>query len=1180
MNTNFTCEYCGRSNFTSAYGVTQHQATGACHEALVREMGPARSPRRLRSNHLNNGVGIPRNVPPPPHKEDGAFRRLMEVQDNDIDAIARGINDLLAEEEGVLAGSDEEDEGMEGGDEGSVSSGTSMPSLSSSAGSDSEDKPDDDEAPPFPDEFETSDEEDEDQEGPIEGIRSQFRQCCEDFPQNNRSYLSEEEAAAIGLIDLLFKKKTPMNAHRDLMIWHLKSKGDLVEGMKLGECEEYMSRQVMMKRLKARYNMGNKYPHQKKVRLPISGEVVRLTLHDPQFCIQSLLTDPRILDSDYDFFDDDPLAPPPTSQTTVGDVLTGKAHRRTYVKIIDPDPTKRQQLIPIMLYIDGSAISHFHNFEVTQVKMSLGIFTRKARMRGCTWRVLGYIEKVHQSGGLGRDVYAESQHMEVEERVASDDSHSSLEELDGIGEENLQDLHAQIARILDPLVPILNRGFLWDLRYKGVLYRDIHFKGCIAFVRCDNKEADDLCGKHGSGQGGVQHICRMCDCPTRKADHHLCEPTCKRERQIKRLVDNGDVVGLRAISQHCLINAFHGLPFHLANDRGIHGACPVDMLHTIQLGIFKYIRDIFFEQLGRTSRAAKVINGLSKVFMKQFSHQSDKTMPPMRFSKGIQEGKLMGRDYRGVLLLMMVLCQTQAARSVIKASRGGKTRRGNFKEDNLINDWADLLELLLLWEAYLHLPEMETKDLRRLDKKQRYIMYLMRMVAHRNNKMGLKLVKFHNILHIVDNVTLYGVPLESDTSPNESHHIPTKQAARLTQQTHSTFNQQTAGRLVDFETVNLAMEEIETGNAPWAYYLGLREESEKQESVGIAEDGESQPSDEVSHRQMEVNRSYMDISLDAESTNNGVYADIGRLDHGVNLSIDDDLLQINDTNEPNTEPCDAMIKVYTEEDGEVNFHMVSRSKHNEKTSLNMQFLRWLCGLQSLLENELDGNSLRIYTRIKRGGQSFRAHPNYRGKGPWRDWVWVDCGSDGDYPCHIWAFVVIPALERGSILEYGGISLEEGVFGCAECANVKKQEREGLSKLETMHPIEKMVGMDDQGEVLLDKDFNVAERKFFLADTKAFLEPCCVIPDIGGARNRYYLMESRDNWPEIFRQWLQSPLDDDMTIDGDVTDDEDTGDEEEGAASDNEDNNSTFDDHNPQDMDDASESGGEASSSAS
>ena len=194
------------------------------------------------------------------------FRRLMEVDDRDIDTLARGINDSFADEDGVLAGSDEEVDVINDEDNASVSSG--MPSLSGSLASDSEDEHDDNEAPPIPDEIDTSEEEeecvDEEEEGPDEWIRNQFRDYCEEFPKNNRSYLSEEEAAAIGLIDLLFKKKTPMNAHRDLMIWHLKCKGGLQDGMKLGECEECMSREVMMKRLKARHNMANKCPAKRR----------------------------------------------------------------------------------------------------------------------------------------------------------------------------------------------------------------------------------------------------------------------------------------------------------------------------------------------------------------------------------------------------------------------------------------------------------------------------------------------------------------------------------------------------------------------------------------------------------------------------------------------------------------------------------------------------------------------------------------------------------------------------------------------------------------------------------------------------------------------------------------------------------------------------------------------------
>ena len=238
--------------------------------------------------------------------------------------------------------------------------------------------------------------------------------------------------------------------------------------------------------------------------------------------------------------------------------------------------------------------------------------------------------------------------------------------------------------------------------------------------------------------------------------------------------------------------------------------------------------------------------------------------------------------------------------------------------------------------------------------------------------------------------------------------------------------------------------------------------------------------------------------------------------------------------------------------------------------MNLQFLRWLCGLQDLLVDELEGNFLRVHTRIRRGGKSFRAHPNCRGKGPWRDWVWVDYGPDGMFPCHIWAFVVVPPMDDAKRLHYGGTPLEEGVFACVESADVVKNERDGLKKLEMMHPIEKTVGLDDEGEVLLTKKGNVAKRHFYLADTNAFVDPCCVIPDIGGPKNRYYLIESRENWSNIFSRWLDTPLDDDMVIEEDLSEDEETEGDSEGTG--DQENH-----ENPQDMEESGRVGGESSS---
>ena len=121
----------------------------------------------------------------------------------------------------------------------------------------------------------------------------------------------------------------------------------------------------------------------------------------------------------------------------------------------------------------------------------------------------------------------------------------------------------------------------------------------------------------------------------------------------------------------------------------------MDMLHSIQLGIFKYVREIFFEMIGATSEPAKDINGLSKEYGRCFLRQSDTSIPNARFSKGIQEGKLMGKDYRGIILLMLVMIQSHAGRAILKRSR-----KGNFKTDETRNDWTLILELLLQWEAY------------------------------------------------------------------------------------------------------------------------------------------------------------------------------------------------------------------------------------------------------------------------------------------------------------------------------------------------------------------------------------------------------------------------------------------------------------------------------------------------
>lgn len=230
---------------------------------------------------------------------------------------------------------------------------------------------------------------------------------------------------------------------------------------------------------------------------------------------------------------------------------------------------------------------------------------------------------------------------------------------------------------------------------------------------------------------------------------------------------------------------------------------------------------------------------------------------------------------------------------------------------------------------------------------------------------------------------------------------------------------------------------------------------------------------------------------------------------------------------PKSQPCDAMIRVFPHpQSGESNYDIITESKHKDSTRLNGQLVDWLLGLQALLigKDVLRDGRLRIYTRIKRGDCSFRAHPNYRGKGPWRDWAWFDFGrKEKLVACHMWSFVTLPPM-KGKRIDYGGIRLKEGVFAVVECAKEAKLKEDQLD-LDVLFPVDKEVEWIDEEQ----KDH---KKVFYLADTDALVQPACVVPNIGGPANQYFVIESRTEWAPMFSKWLETDDNEDMVISDD------------------------------------------------
>ncbi len=161
------------------------------------------------------------------------------------------------------------------------------------------------------------------------------------------------------------------------------------------------------------------------------------------------------------------------------------------------------------------------------------------------------------------------------------------------------------------------------------------------------------------------------------------------------------------------------------------------------------------------------------MYGKLISHQCDRSMPLTNFSNRIGIGRKMVKEYKGVILLIAAILRSTKGRELVRTKK-------KFREDHKKDDWLLLVELLLEWEAYLCEPRMLKRHVKKLEKKHRFIMCIMKKVASRTTGMGLKIMKCHVVLHMVEDILNFGVPLEFDTGANESHHKASAVAAKMT----------------------------------------------------------------------------------------------------------------------------------------------------------------------------------------------------------------------------------------------------------------------------------------------------------------------------------------------------------------------------------------------------------------
>ena len=874
-------------------------------------------------------------------------------------------------------------------------------------------------------------------------MRDKFKEYCESAKQslNMLPNLTNEEARGVKLMEVLWKKRAPLDTYDEVMAWHFRDTGKMDEDDKLKDVDSYISRETLMKRLRKRYNLDDKFPTTRSLVLPYSRAKVDLVCHDAWGCLESLLTDPRLTDDDFWFFDKDPRAPPPENQPYIADLYTGLAYSEA-VKKYKTAPNKIP--LPIVLYLDGANTGQMKDMPINALKMTLGIFTRKYRDNGHAWRVLGHVANISKPKSKAKKTQVQSEHIaSANDRLAEGEGDEMEKDPSG----SSKDLHAMLDVLLEGYRDIQKRGFIWDLRYQGKTWKDLEFVPFLIFIKCDTKEANLLCGQM---QGhNVKFLCRYCRCPLPCIDDPTAAFRFKSVDFVKPLLGNPEQ--LKKFSLHNIENAFYKLRFSPMDSRGIHGACPAEMLHAILLGNFQYLRDTLYEQVGEHSALGEKIDSLSQLFGMQYKRQCERSIPNCQFTHGIREGKLNAKEYRGVLLVMATIFHSTTGREALEDHRDFDRQK--------INDWAELCEIMLCWEAFLCQISIPKRYIAKLSLKNKYLMWLIKKTAPRSKGMGLKVFKFHAILHLVKDIICFGVPLEFDTGSNESDHKKTKVAAKLTQKNRSTFDYQTATRVVEFLAISLAMLELQ-GEKLWEYYDNPpRKHPIPPEPPEDPQTGET-------------------------------------------------IINIFEDHNNDYKPCYSLGSK-------------AGSKNPATKMWDTRVVKFLHRLQIKL-NKWIKPRLEIRTEHKRHGQIFRGHPNYRKEGPWRDWVTVDWGEDyGVQPALIWCFVVLDGLPKSNKkkekhkdrLNHGECQLEDGVFAVIESASFLKQPQN--AKASMLFRRLKLEMKNVHGE--WKRKFYLVDTEAITEPLCVIPDFGCP----GGCT--FLSVKSRDKWADAFEHWLEEPV---------------------------------------------------------
>ena len=396
-----------------------------------------------------------------------------------------------------------------------------------------------------------------------------------DGPQTPDEPLDPALLANAKLLSILQKSNAPLDMHDKIVNWAREF---------FPEAEKLLSRKQALNVFQKRYNFPSLKPEEVPTYLPYSKKTVTVIRNDIEACLYSFLTNPVLMQSKNLLFDpNDPLANNDTAadyesiqetdydeddfypsdgligyNSDQGDINTGLCFKTTLKRY----KNGRNMFIGVIFFIDGLPVDMHGHLGLEPVMMTLACFTKETRRRPEAWIPLGYLRNLS-----GTKLSQEEENSDMAVRQ---------DRLQAGKFGRLQDYHAMLSTILEPLSKIQKSGLTWDWKHSG-------FAGCRANLRLDvlMVQGDTIGLDKLSCLKGKR--CRYCDCKFDDFDHPDHKITYTKMSKVEEWAKSphrhsktkrGDPTWFHPLVR----NGFFGLRF-CNRKYGLLGCSPAELLH-------------------------------------------------------------------------------------------------------------------------------------------------------------------------------------------------------------------------------------------------------------------------------------------------------------------------------------------------------------------------------------------------------------------------------------------------------------------------------------------------------------------------------------------------------------------------------------------------------------------------